>query len=94
MRLISPSIIAELQRKSHEYGFPDNSWEGYAQILRYVNEVAARVPSVAALAATDENGMTDLFGSELDQLGEIVMLLFKRGGLEEFTYYLPDREVW
>jgi hypothetical protein len=61
--------------------------------LRYVNEVAARVPSVAALAATDESGMTDIFGAELDQLGGIVMEIFKRGGLEEFAYYLPDREV-
>ena len=77
-----------LEQQAQECSISANSWDGSASLLRFVEGVLQRLPSLDAL----ETGDIDAYlTTELEELANLVIALFPTEGFEELATFLrPD----
>ena len=83
MSIISPDLLHVLDGRAE----PRNSWEGYADLLRYMQAALLRIPELEELDALD---IDRCFTNEMHYLAMLVDDLFSAEGIEELASYLSD----
>lgn len=81
-------LLLHLEQKARACAYPENSWEGYALLLRYWQSLAQRMPDLSELCQYDESMLDHIFGTELEHLANLVSEIFPAGGFEELSMYL------
>lgn len=80
-----------IAEKSVEYGTPENSWDGYALFLNYLNDSFKKVLTPTEILQSDVGDIDRILGENAESLAVLVLQLFPRGKFEEFASYAP---VW
>jgi hypothetical protein len=81
------TISAELLQTIEARAEPKNSWEGYATVLRYLQNAVLRVPTQAMIEQSD---IDRIFSIELHYIAALVSDIFSGEGMDELESYLYD----
>lgn len=81
-------LLPYLEQKAGACTYPENSWEGYALLLRYWQGLAQRIPGLSELCRYDESMLDRIFGTEMEHPASLVSEIFPAGGFEELSMYL------
>lgn len=86
--MIDPRLFDLLDQRSQ----PHNSWDGYRDIMRYLEGAMKRIPSVAQLTLWTDDDVERHFISEVTYVAALVFDLFPGEGPEELSSYLPSAD--
>ena len=92
--MISLQTITHWQRKAREAeqaGNQERDWDGYGILLLAYQEAIQRAPKTAE--ACEACDIVQVLGDELAALADVLVMLFPRGGLDEFATYTTGARV-